>query len=168
MRQGKTDASCSEEIILPANLASQTAHSVDSARPLPSWAQKANELFIGVTTAEAAARIGRRQLCRLRKWHLLMRKGTLAGYTTNRMVRNNRGRRSWEVFGNVNKATFRSDDHPCCLESFDRACPRPATPRPSSYLRESVPDLPTLGLSPRDAGRSQDVEICASPWLHNH
>jgi len=128
---------------------------------------RTNELH-RITAVVAAARIERIQLCRLKKWRLWRRKGTLAGYTTNRMVRNNRGRRSWEVFGNVNRATFRWDDHPCHLESFDRACPKPATPRPLSYLREFVPDLPTLGLSPREAGRCQDVEKCASPSLHNH
>src|SRR5215813_14948131 len=96
-----------------------------------------NELH-GVTAAVAAARIERIQLCRLKKWRLWTRKGTLAGYTTNRMVRNNRGCRSWEVFRNASKPTFRWDDHPYCLESLDRVCPRPATPRPWSSLSEFV------------------------------
>ena len=121
----------------------------------------------GVTAAAVAARTERIQLCHLKKWRLWRRKGTLAGYTTNRMVRNNRGRRSWEVFGNVNRATFRWNDHPCCLESFDRVYPRPATPCPSSYPHESVPDLPISGLSPKDADKFRDVARCASPWLHN-
>src|SRR4029453_10323131 len=102
------------------------------------------------------------QLCRLKKWRLWRRKGTLAEYTTNRMVRNNRGRRSWEVFDNVNRATSRWDDHPYCLESFDRVRPKPATPRPLSYLRESVPYLKILGLSPRDVDTFPDVAKCAS------
>src|ERR671918_1904941 len=111
---------------------------------------RTNELH-RVTTVVAAARIEKIQLCRLKKWRLWRRKGTLAGYTTNRMVRNNRGRRSWEVFGNVNRATFRWDDHPYCLESFDRVCPTPTIPRPWSSLGESAPDLPMPGLAPKDA-----------------
>ncbi len=127
---------------------------------------RTNELC-GVTAAVAAARIERIQLCRLRTWRLWRRKGTLAGYTTNQMVRNNRGHRRKEVFGSVNRATFRWDDHPCCLEFFHQVCPRPATLRPWSSLRESVPDLPMPGLSPKGADKFRDVEKCASPWLHN-
>src|SRR5262245_55346275 len=119
-----------------------------------------NELH-GVTAAAAAARIGRIQLYRLKKWRLWRRKGTLAGYMTNRMGRNNRGRRSWEAFDNVNRATFRWGDYPCCLESFGRVRPRPATPRPSSYLRESVPDLPMPGLSLRGVDTFPDFAKCA-------
>jgi hypothetical protein len=119
------------------------------------------------TVVAVAARIGRIQLYRLKKWRLWRRKGTLVGYTTNRMVRNNRGRRSWEAFDNVNRATFRWDDDPYCLESFGRVYPRPATPRPSSYLRESVPDLPKLGLSPKGVDTFPHVAKCASAWLHN-
>src|SRR5262249_27098429 len=107
-------------------------------RDLMAAADGTNELH-GVTAAVAAARIERIQLCRLKKGRLWRHKGTLAGYTTNRMVRNNRGRRSWEGFVNVNRATFRWDDHPCCLESFGRVYPRPATPRPSSFPGESAP-----------------------------
>ena len=120
-----------------------------------------------LTAAVAAERIERIPPCRLKKWHLWKRKETLGEYKTNRMVRNNRGRRRKEVIGNANRATFRWDDHPCCLESFDRDCPRPATLRPSSSLSESVPDLPMPGLSPKDAGTFRDVEKCAFQWLHN-
>src|SRR4029077_2711003 len=137
-----------------------------SNRSIMATPDRTNELH-GVTAAVAAARTERIQLCHLKKWRLWRRKGTLAGYTTNRMVRNNRGRCSWEVFGNVNRATFRWDDHPCCRETFDRACPRPAIPRPWSYLHQSGLGSPGPGLSARDAGKCRDVAKCAPAWLHN-
>jgi hypothetical protein len=157
MREQKTDASCREEIIPAGNLASSNRA---LNRDVMTTLDRTNDLR-GVTTAVAVARIGRIQLCRLKKWRLWRRKGTLAEYTTNRMVRNNRGRRSWEVFDSANRATFRWEDHPCRLESFHRACPKPARRRPWSSLRESVPDLPLPGLSLRDAGRFRDVAKCA-------
>jgi hypothetical protein len=127
---------------------------------------RTNELY-GFTAAVAAARIGRISLCHLKKWRPLKRKGTLVGYTTNRMVHNSRGRRSWEVFGSVSKATFRWDDHPCYLESFRRARPRLAIQRPWSSLREFVPDLPKPGLSPKDSDTFRDFAKCASGELRN-
>src|SRR5215510_3634508 len=129
--------------------------------------KRTNELH-RVTAVAVAARIERIQLCRSKKWRLLRRRGTLAGYTTNQMARNNRAPRSWEVFDNVNKATFPWDHLQRCQESFDRVCPRPARPRPCSSLGGSVPDLLTLGLSLKGAGRSRDAEKCASPWLRNY
>src|SRR5262245_40944656 len=116
----------------------------------------------GVTAAVVAVRIERIQLCPLKKWRLWRHKGILVGYMTNRKVRSNKGRHNWEVFDNVDRATFQWDDPPYCLESFDRVYPRPTTPRPSSYLRESVPDLLMPGLSPRGVDTFPDVAKCAS------
>src|SRR5207247_991493 len=92
---------------------------------------------------------------------------TSAGCTTNRMGRNNKVPRSWEVFRNANKPKFRRDDRACCRQAFDRVYPRPATPHPWSYLRESGLGSPGPGLSATDADKCRDVVKSVPAWLHN-
>src|SRR6266496_1595481 len=87
---------------------------------------------------------------------------------TNQMGRNSKARRSLDkVCRNARTSTFRSDDHAFRPGSFDPVYPRPAIPRPCSYLAESVLEWPVPGLLERDAGTFPDYSKYALQWLHN-